>query len=424
MRLRIGVALALTAMVTGLPAGLPTGTAAGGGGAWVTTSQTTQQVDRLSAFADGTYYAQYLDRYERSRDFGMTWEAMTPPPAPPASIRFASPAIGWSLASGYRSAPTLSPLLCKAQSPLFRTTNGGTTWLPVCVLSPPAGTTFVPYGFQPMAVGADGRTVTLLGTEESSTRKSGCEPEHGVVYTSHDAGETWTRALLPPLYEPGLRYRWYDAKTAVLIAYRMKMQDDCSRSGDDNAVFLTTDGGKTFRPVLYCMEQPICTAAAMPTRSRIVVGRTDGSTRVSDDLGRHWRSGQALDSLVHHTADPAVGAANMRWAYWVQDVAFADARNGFASTRGAGTWRTSDGGLSWTQERSHECDYYLFGIGEIAAATRDRGLTGGPHWISTRVPAAASPGGCEGPGPTLPDLTAPVARTGLDAVRADGTVAG
>jgi photosystem II stability/assembly factor-like uncharacterized protein len=421
MRLRTCVALALAAMVTGLPGGLPTGTAAGGG-VWAVTTQATQQVDRLSAFADGTYYVQYLDRYERSRDYGVTWTALTPPTPSPAAVRFASPAIGWSLASGYRSGPVTTPATCTAQSPLYRTTDGGTKWQQVCLLSPPLGTTFVPQPFQPLAIGADGRTVALLGTEEPTVRTTGCEPERGAVYTSHDAGATWTRTLLPGLYQPGVRYRWYDAKTAVLIAYRMKVQDDCSRSGDDNAVFLTTDGGKTFRPVLYCMEQPICTAASMPTRSRIAVGRTDGSTRISDDLGRHWRPGQGLTSLVHRTADPAVGVADMRWAFWVQDVAFADARNGFASTRGSGTWRTSDGGLSWTQERSHECDYYLTGIGEIAAPKPDRAITGGPHWISTRVPAAVSPGGCDGPSPSVPDLAAPVTQVGASALLADGRV--
>jgi hypothetical protein len=95
MRLRTGVALALAAMVTGLPGGLPAGTAADDGAVWAATTQATGQVDRLSAFADGTYYLQYLDGYQRSRDYGVTWQAMTPPTASPASLRFASPAIGW-----------------------------------------------------------------------------------------------------------------------------------------------------------------------------------------------------------------------------------------------------------------------------------------------------------------------------------------
>jgi hypothetical protein len=177
------------------------------------------------------------------------------------------------------------------------------------------------------------------------------------------------------------------------------------------------------------MEQRICSAVSMPTRSRIVVGYNDGSTRTSDDLGRHWRKGPDLVNALRKTG-PA--AQYNTYAYWVQDVAFADARNGFASTRGGGTWRTSDAGLSWTQERSHECDYYPFGIGEIAAPTRDRAITGGPQWISTRIAAAQSVGGCAGPQPQAPDLTAsglaasdlsaPVARAGLGAVRADGSL--
>jgi hypothetical protein len=65
---------------------------------------------------------------------------------------------------------------------------------------------------------------------------------------------------------------------------------------------------------------------------------------------------------------------------------------GYASTRGSGTWRTVDGGLRWVQENSPECLYYPFGVGDIAAADQQHGITGGPRSLDVRQPGTTEIG--------------------------------
>lgn len=405
MRTRLLAAFAAVAA-----AAVPTH-AAPGGAVWAPTIQSTQAFDHLSAFPDGTFYAQYLDTYARSRDFGKTWEPMARPPhayANTPGIRFATPSVGWSVTDGTgedlvgeASRDAEEVKACGGLSPLHRTTDGGTTWTYVCV--PNAGALADPQfhpGVSPLGVGRDGRTVTLLGTEQPRTSPAGaCGIDANlreVVYTTRDAGAHWARAVVPKGWTGGYRVQVHDASTIGFVAYRF---DTASCASTGSGVFVSRDGGRTFRLVRTDLVPDNATSFAFVTRTRMVVGLNDGRLLLTDDGGAHWRRGQRLfDAKWQPLIDQ--GQVDRHWL-WAQALSFANARVGFASTRGSGTWRTTDGGVSWRQERSPECAYFMPGVGEIAAGSADTAVTGGPHLISARVATPGDSGGCAGTSPQI-----------------------
>lgn len=438
---------AVAAVVCGLPSVAPLPAAQAGPGTWATSIPSTAAFDNLSAFPDGTAYATIAavassplsivpgapssvggqsTGYLKSTDYGVTWVPMAPPPvvggftARNLHVRFATPDIGYATYSSREDVPQtrgpLSRTMCLQLSSTFRTTDGGTTWTPLCEPQPVTDTWAVRPAPSPLAVGSDGTTVMHLGYEDGP--EGSCEPL-GVVHLSTDAGQSWRRWQLPGNWQPGFGARVYDRNTAAVIAYRWDIGPGCTGLRSENAVFLTTDGGRSYRRVLSCPVQPYCTSVAFVTRTRLIVGKTDGSTTISNDGGRRWLVGQRLWSSVN---DPAVASdPDLRHRHWVQSFAFADPKNGYASTRGGGTWRTSDGGRSWTQEASHECVYHQWGVGENAVFDADRALTGGPAFISTRAPGAVS-APCQPPAQQAPvSPAATVAVAGGVTVRADGT---
>jgi hypothetical protein len=462
--LRLRSLTAAAALVAGgLLPGAPVATSHAANGAWSPTLPATSGFDNLSAFPDGTAYATIgtivgnmqdsflppdLPRtgpdsrvgFFRSSDFGRTWQPAAPPPLPVGggtyglSVRFATPKIGYAT---YNAPPDLlvpagpaRDVLCLRQTSTWRTADAGATWQPICEPHVKDGQAVKPAA-SPLGVARNGRTIVLAGSEPTGPRLDDgkCHLDAAVLNFSNDGGATWTRGALPRGYSHGWNVKAFDSRTALVVAYHVTFEDPsnpCTSAsgGYDNAVFLTTDAGRTYRRVYECKKQPICTTATFLTAKRIIVGKTNGSTAVTNDGGRTWRDGAILSDPAN---EPATNAEpNMRWAFWAQGFGFADAKHGYASTRGAGTWRTDDGGQTWTQELSHECAYYLWGVGENASGTPAHSITGGPGTFSARLDSAAPPPPCH-PGPRNVPLGmspgAVVVTAGGLAVHADGTVA-
>ncbi|HWL35887.1 MAG TPA: hypothetical protein VNQ77_06815 [Frankiaceae bacterium] len=423
-----------------LAAGAAPAPATAEGGVWAPTLQATQAFDHLSAVGDGVYFAQYLDTYAKSTDSGATWLVQPKPPGQYyglPGIRFATKGVGYSLSGG----PGLESIVagdlafqeevrrCGGIMPLQRTADGGKTWRAVCV--PRSTLTSDPVfgpGAAPIGLANGGRTVMLAGSEHprDHTKWPGCGKDRDVIYTSHDSGVRWTRAALPRGWYSGYRQYLLDKSTIVRLSYGgWKPVNETTCGSSTSGVFLSRDGGKSFKHIHTCAAPKVCTSVAMPTRNRIVLGRNDGSTVISWDGGKSWRPGQRLFDAARW--QPVVDTGELpAEAFWVQSISFVDSKHGYASTRGSGTWRTTDGGLSWTQERSHECAWYLHGIGEIATGAPDSAITGGPHFISARTPVDGAPEGCAGPPPQVPRVSASDVVTTLPldgstlAIRADG----
>jgi photosystem II stability/assembly factor-like uncharacterized protein len=439
MRTRAVLPAVALAAACCLPGATPVATAASGSGVWAPTIEATQGFDKLGAFPDGTMYVQYADTYAKSTDNGLTWTVMPRPPRQyegSSGIRFATPKIGYSVnGDGVGIEDSADPTAgsdeisrCGGLMPLHRTTDGGATWHAVCV--PHAKLTDLKPHFSPeysaLAVGKDGKTVVLVGQESDYTHATTDQPCDGpynrdVILTSHDMGNHWTRTALPRGWYSGYRFQVYDADTIAMLEYKFD-GDGPTCSSSTLSLWLSRDGGKSFQRKYTCAAAPACTSLAMVTSQRILLGRSDGSTLVSRDGGTTFGPGQRL---FEWSWQPAIDSGQLnKNMFWVQAMSFADARNGFASTRGSGTWHTTDGGVSWTQERSHECEIFIPGVGEIAAGSPTTAITGGPHFISARAESPAPQVGCSVPRPQLPAVTtlAWQALDGSAALRADGTM--
>lgn len=460
LRLR-PLAAAASLVAAGLLPGAPVATSHAGNGAWSPTLPATSGFDNLSAFPDGTAYAtigtvvgnmqdSFLPPgtprtgpdtrvgFFRSSDFGQTWQPAAPPPLPAGgatyglSVRFATPKIGYATYGGstdlYGVPGPLRREACLRLTTTWRTADGGNTWQPICEPHLKDGRP-VGYAVSPLGVARNGRTLVIAGNEPTGPYLSDgkCHLPIAVLNFSNDGGATWTRGALPRGYTHGWNVKAFDARTALVVAYHVTYdvpEDPCAggSGGNDNAVFLTTDAGRTYRRVYECRKQPICTTGTFVTAKRIIVGKTDGSTVVSDDGGRKWRDGQSLTDPANDAAAAAAGG-DTKYTFWAQGFGFADAKHGYASTRGAGTWRTEDGGRSWVQELSHECVYYPWGVGENASGTADRSITGGPGTFSARTPSAAPAPPCHSRPQNVPvDPKALAVSTAALGVHLDGTV--
>jgi hypothetical protein len=460
LRLR-PLAAAAALVAAGLLPGAPVATSHAGNGAWAPTLPATSGFDNLSAFPDGTAYAtigtivgnmqdSFLPPgvptlgpdtrvgFFKSGDFGRTWQPAAPPPLPVGggtyglSVRFATPKIGYATYSGasdlYAVPGPLRRAACLRLTTTWRTADAGATWQPICEPHLKDGRP-VGNATSPLGVARNGRTLVLAGSEPTGPYLSDnkCHLPIAVLNFSNDGGTTWTRGALPRGYSHGWNVKALDARTALVVAYRVTYavpEDPCAggSSGNDNAVFLTTDAGRTYRRVYECKKQPICTTATFLTAKRIIVGKTDGSTAVTNDGGRTWRDGATLSDPANDATAAAAGG-DTKYTFWAQGFGFADAKHGYASTRGAGTWRTSDGGQTWTQELSHECTFYPWGVGENASGTPDHSITGGPGTFSARLDSAAPPPPCHPRPQNVPvDLKALAAATPALGVRLDGTV--
>jgi photosystem II stability/assembly factor-like uncharacterized protein len=363
-RLVVGVAVAVAAAVA-LPAQAATPV-------WAPTLVLPDQgVNKLSAFPDGTVYLSHTESLAnvssilRSKDGGQTWLPVTSPPEFGGRItteaRFATQKLGYSVF---------------AQDRMYRTQDGATTWKPTAKLPSPLKGPAYSLGFDVLE---GTQRLTVAGTS-SVPPKLGCNDAAGVLWTSADAGETWRSATIGSRVTP-LYVTLFDAKRGVALANELEPGEDaCSLSAKIKmGIYTTADGGITWQRSRGCLRG--CAISAMPTAKRIIVGHNDGSTLVTENFGKTWTEGQRLATT--ELPDPA------GQLFWLQGMDFATDKIGYASTKGGGTWRTTDGGRSWVMEASSDAVFQDFVKGDVAALDADRAVIGGPAVIAVRTIAPA-----------------------------------
>lgn len=336
--------------------------------AWVPTFALPDQgYDRLSGFADGTVYLSHTEavasnRLYRSTDAGMTWSELATPPEWGfnflTAARFSTPKLGFS---------------AHGKDRLYRTQDAAESWQPTAPLPGlPGGSTFT-NGFAVV----DGSPTVVVAGSRNPKPKDGCNPSFGVVWSSTNGGRSWRTANLGPDYTP-LYVTMFDQKRGALLANDLtNRKDRCLLAPDlGMAVFVTDDGAKTWKRSTHCLKA--CGSVAMPDAKTVVVGHNDGSLIRTVDFGRSWRVGQRLSTRPR-------GADVAAEVQWVQGIDFADSKIGYASTKGGGTWRTTDAGLTWTLEASHDSAHQNFVNGDVTALDRERAVIAGPAVVSTRV---------------------------------------
>src|SRR5690349_21006366 len=233
-----------------------------------------------------------------------------------------------------------------ASGGLFRTTDSGATWTPITDGKVPLGSTGC------VAVADSDPNIIYLGTGSDGVR-SNVSTGRG-MYKSTDDGQTWT---FVGLYHAGQIGAVRIHPTNPDIAW-VAAGGDVFKPNEERGIFKTTDGGKTWRKVLFISDKvgamdvelqpgnPNVVYAWMSRLERkpwtIISGSREGGFYKSTDGGEHFtKITNGLPNELIGKANLAVTAANPNRIY-----ALVEAKPG------GGLYRSEDAGQTWTRINS------------------------------------------------------------------------
>jgi len=228
-----------------------------------------------------------------------------------------------------------------ASGGLFRTTDSGSTWVPITDGKVPLGSTGC------VAVADSDPNIIYLGTGSDGVR-SNVSTGRG-VYKSTDGGQTWKFAGLPNAGQIGA-VRIHPTNPDIVWVAAV---GDAFKANPDRGVFKTTDGGQTWRKVLFISDtvgsmdlelQPGNPNVVYSWMSRlerkpwtIISGSREGGFFKSTDGGEHFtKITNGLPTELIGKANLAVTAANPSRLY-----ALVEAKPG------GGLYRSEDAGQTW-----------------------------------------------------------------------------
>lgn len=233
-----------------------------------------------------------------------------------------------------------------ASGGLFRTTDAGTTWVPITDGKVPLGSTGC------VAVANSDPNIIYLGTGSDGVR-SNVSTGRG-VYKSSDGGQTWKFIGLYGAGQIG-SVRIHPSNPDIVWVSAM---GDAFKTNPERGVFKTIDGGQTWRKVLFLSDgvgsmdvelqpgNPNVVYAWMSHLERkpwtIISGSREGGFYKSSDSGEHFTNiTTGLPTELIGKANLAVTAANPNRIY-----ALVEAKPG------GGLYRSDDAGQSWTLANS------------------------------------------------------------------------
>lgn len=229
-----------------------------------------------------------------------------------------------------------------ASGGLFRSIDGGVSWVPLTDGKIPLGST------GSIAVAESDSNIIYLGTGSDDVR-SNISTGRG-VYKSIDGGQTWK---FIGLYNAGQIGAVRIHPTNPDIVW-VAAQGDTFKSNLERGVFKTSDGGETWRKVLFVSDSagamdlelqpgnPNVVYAWLSHLERkpwtIISGGNEGGFYKSTDGGEHFtRISNGLPTELIGKANLAVTAAKPNRIY-----ALVEAKPG------SGLYRSDDAGHSWT----------------------------------------------------------------------------
>jgi photosystem II stability/assembly factor-like uncharacterized protein len=280
-----------------------------------------------------------------------------------------------------------------ASGGLFRTTDAGTTWVPITDGKVPLGSTGC------VAVADSDPNVIYLGTGSDDVR-SNVSTGRG-MYKSTDGGQTWK---FIGLYNAGQIGSVRIHPTNPDIVW-VSAQGDAFKSNAERGVFKTTDGGQTWHKVLFVSDtagamdvelqpgNPSVVYAWMSRLERkpwtIISGSREGGFYKSTDGGEHFtKITNGLPAELIGKANLAVTAANPNRIY-----ALVEARPG------GGLYRSDDAGQTWTLVNSQgsliQRPFYYVALGadptnaDVVYAGAEgffKSIDGGKTFVTFRTP--------------------------------------
>ncbi len=228
-----------------------------------------------------------------------------------------------------------------ASGGVWKTTNAGTTWAPI----------FEGQGsFSIGCITIDPKNplVVWVGTGENNSQRSVSYGDG--VYKSTDGGKSWDNVGLKKSEHIGkILIDPRDSNTVYVAA-----QGPLWAPGGDRGLYKTTDGGKTWKPVLQVSENTGVTDIALDPRNPDVVyaatyqrrrhiwtlidGGPEGSIRKSTDGGATWKK------LTNGLPGVDIGRIGLAVAPSQPDTVYAIVE---ASGKAGGFFRSTDGGGNW-----------------------------------------------------------------------------
>ncbi len=235
-----------------------------------------------------------------------------------------------------------------ASGGVFRTTDSGTTWVPITDGKVPLGST------GSIAVADSDPNIIYLGTGSDGVR-SNVSTGHG-VYKTIDGGQTWQ---FSGLYNAGQIGAVRIHPTNPNIAW-LSATGDIFKANSERGIFKTTDGGKTWRKTLYISDtvgamdvelqpgNPNVVYAWMSRLERkpwtIISGSREGGFYKSTDAGETFHKISAgLPGELIGKGNIAVTNANPNRVY-----ALVEAKPG------GGFYRSDDAGQTWLLVNSQD----------------------------------------------------------------------
>lgn len=252
---------------------------------------------------------------------------------------------------------------------VWKSTNGGISWRPIFDDQPASS-------IGAIAIQHSNPNVVWVGTGESNVRNSA-----GVgrgVYKSIDAGATWKFVGLEKTHLISKIIIHPMNPDIVYVAALGTMWGE----NPDRGVFRTTDGGKTWKKILYVNERTGAADLAIdpfnPAHLMVSMwefrrwpwhfksGGTSSGLYVTQDDGDSWKQLTSREGLP----EGELGKIGLAFAPGRQGVAYA-----LVEAKSSALLRSEDGGRSWkTVNKDRDVNQRPFYFGQIAVHPKNENL--------------------------------------------------